>query len=169
MPRRDHRLRSLPVAAWLRVREDRGAAMVEFAILVTVLLTIVIGILFFGRFLNYSIDENHLANEAARWAAVAQGPSNCTTGTLADCVKSQAAQELRTGSNDVTSPIQVCVVNGPGGSGNVGDPVKVIVKSTFHFLPFLGIGDITDTETATMRLEQPPTASTTVQIMGCSA
>jgi hypothetical protein len=97
---------------------------------------------------------------------VAQVPSNCTT-SLADCVRSQAASELRTGSNDVPTPVKVCVQNGTGGSGNVGDPVTVIVTSTFHFLPFLGIADITDKETATMRLEQPPTASP-IQIMGCA-
>jgi Flp pilus assembly protein TadG len=170
MRRRDHQPTSQPVrlivAASQRLRDERGAAMVEFAILVTVLLIIIVGIIFFGRFLNYSIDENHLANEAARWAAVAQVPSNCTT-SLADCVKSQAAPELRTGSTDVPTAVKVCVQNGTGGSGNVGDPVTVTVTSVFHFLPLLGIADITDQETATMRLEQPPTAST-VPIMGCA-
>ncbi len=140
--------------------------MVEFAIVVPVLLLIVVGILYFGRFLNYTTQETHLATEAARWAAVGQVPTGCTT-SLAACVRSQASNELQGGSNDV-SRVSVCVANGQGGSGNLGDPVTVTVKSTYTFLPFLNIGQIHENQTATMRLEVP-VASATVPILGCSS
>jgi Flp pilus assembly protein TadG len=158
--------RSLLAATSPRLREERGAAMVEFALIASVLLLVVIGIVYFGRFLNYTTQETHLATEAARWAAVGQVPSNCTT-TLAACIRSQASTELQTGSTDV-SRVSVCVANGVGGSGMVGDPVTVTVKSTFKFLPFLKIVSIPETQTATMRLEAP-TSSATVPIVSCAS
>jgi Flp pilus assembly protein TadG len=150
--------------------DEHGAAMVEFAIVASVLLLLVIGIVYFGRFLNYTTQETHLATEAARWAAVGQAPSNCTT-TLAACVRSQASTELQTGSNDV-SRVSVCVANGDangqGGSGNLGDPVTVTVKSTYTFLPFLNVGQIHENQTATMRLEAP-VAAATIPIISCAS
>lgn len=143
--------------------QERGAAMVEFVLVLPVLLLIVVGILFFGRFLNYTIDETHLANEAARWAAVNGSPQGCS-GTLAYCMRIQASPELLNGSSDVTSPASVCIQPGPGGTGQPGDPVTATVTATFHFLPFLGVADIHSSESATMRIEQAPGANDT----GCS-
>jgi Flp pilus assembly protein TadG len=152
-----------------RLADERGAAMVEFGLVVSVLMLIVVGILFFGRFLNYSIDETHLANEAARWAAVNVNPgstSGRSCSSLQSCVQVQAnSTELRAGSKDVTNTAgtaaqgaQVCVTF-PSGTTNVGDPVQVQVKANFHFLSLLGVSPLTIpvSESATMRLEQAPT------------
>jgi hypothetical protein len=119
-----------------------------------------------GRYLNYQLDETHLANIAARYAAVGQVPDGCTS-SLASCITAQASGELLNGSSDVT-PVKVCVANGTGGAGNVGDPVTVTVTSNYTFLPILGIGTVTDTESATMRLEVG-VSSAAVPIMGCSS
>lgn len=140
--------------------------MVEFALIFTVLFVLIAGFLYLGRYINYQTDETHLANVAARYAAVGQEPSSCAGQSLAACIRSQAYGELAAGSSDVT-PAQVCIVNGTGGSGNVGDPVTVNVTSNFSFLSILGIGQITDTESATMRLEAPITAAT-FPILGCA-
>src|SRR5438105_2786343 len=51
-------------------REERGTAVVEFALVVTPILLIVFGILDFGRALNYYNDMTQLAGQAARAAAV---------------------------------------------------------------------------------------------------
>jgi Flp pilus assembly protein TadG len=155
----------LRAAARRRLCEEQGVAMVEFALIATVLFVLIFGILYLGRFINYQIDETHLASVAARYAAVAQVPTGCGS-SLASCVKNQSYGELLSGSSDVT-PISVCVNNGAGGSGNVGDPITVKVTSQYTFLPILGIGTITDTETATMRLEVP-LSTTTATILGCS-
>jgi hypothetical protein len=70
--------------------------------------------------------------------------------------------ELRNGnSNSVAAPAEVCV-EFPNGTSNPGDPVRVRMTFTYHWLPFLGsrLGDLADTSvtsTATMRLEAPPT------------
>jgi Flp pilus assembly protein TadG len=150
-----------------RLADERGAAMVEFGLVVSVLMLIVVGILFFGRFLNYSIDETHLANEAARWAAVNVNPgstSGRSCSSLQSCVQVQAnSTELRSGSTDVTNTAgnspqgaQVCVTF-PNGTTNIGDPVQVTVTANFHFLPVLGVPTIHVPESATLRLEAVPT------------
>jgi Flp pilus assembly protein TadG len=49
-----------------RRARDRGAAAVEFALILPVLLLIVFGIIDFGRMLNAQITTNQAAREAAR-------------------------------------------------------------------------------------------------------
>lgn len=144
--------------------------MVEFAVVVTLLMLIVVGILYFGRFLNYTIDETHLANIAARYAAVDSDPActnnvpGCST-SLAQYVKSQADPgELQSGSSDVTQPVKVCITKPTGTSGNQGQPVQATVTSTFSVIPFLNIGSIPVSETATMMLEDNADSS----IFSCS-
>ena len=146
-------------------RDERGVAMVEFALIATVLFTLIFGIIYLGRYINYQLDETHLANVAARYASVGQLPANCTS-SLAACVAQQATGELRSGSSEVTA-VSVCVANGAGGAGNVGDPVTATVTSHYSFLPILGITTVTDVESATMRLEQPLTSAP--NILGCSS
>lgn len=149
-----------------RLREERGVAMVEFALVATVLFVLIAGILYLGRYINYQTDETHLANVAARYASVVQEPSSCAGQMLAVCIAAQAYGELSTGSSDVTQ-VKICIANGTGGSGNVGDPITATVTSQYSFLPILGIGTITDTESATMRLEAP-TSTATFPLIGCS-
>jgi Flp pilus assembly protein TadG len=152
-------VRRARAVAWKRLREEGGVAMVEFALIATVLFTLIIGILYLGRYIYYQLDETHLANAGARYAAVGQLPTGCTSSTLAACIASQANGELATGSSDVNQ-VTVCVATGPGGAGNVGDPVTVTVVSKYSFLPILGIATVTDKETATMRLEASTASST---------
>ena len=51
-------------------RSDRGAALVEFAILTPLLLLLLLGIIEFGWFMSQNNDVRHGAREAARLAAV---------------------------------------------------------------------------------------------------
>lgn len=141
-----------------------GVALVEFALVVPILFIVLFGILDFGKAFNYWNDETHLASEASRFAAVNRNPA--TDGsTLQSYIASQAdSSELRSGGTSaVSSPLQVCV-DFPAGTSNVGDPVRVTVKTTYHFIPILrgafsGVVDPqkTLTATSTMRLEAPPT------------
>jgi TadE-like protein len=63
------------------VSDSRGTALVEMALVLPVLLLLLFGMLDFGKALNAWIDETHLANEAARIAAV----SYCPDKTQTDC------------------------------------------------------------------------------------
>lgn len=139
---------------------ERGQAMVEFALILFPLLILVAGIIQFGIGLNYWLDMNRIANQGARWAAVncargAQTPPtyNPCDPALEDTLKDQA----------VTSGLKssVCVtISFPSGTSGFGDPVKVELESPFTFVPLLGLGTITLSAEATMRMEQAPTAFT---------
>ncbi len=128
--------------------------MVEFAIVLPILVAIVLGILFFGRYEDYSNQETQLAEQAARFAAVDNNPSS--SQTLQDYVKSLAQPELQYGSNTV-SPVEVYIYDPTGSSGAVGDTVRACVVTTLQF-PF-GLGSGTLAQTATMRVEQAQTSA----------
>jgi len=135
-------------------RED-GQAMVELAFVLPVLLLLVFGIVRFGIALNSANDDTHLANEIARYAAVNENPScaTCTTG-LAAWGKSQGD------SSALKSKGEVCIKFPEDAatktSGQLGDPVEVIVKQPIKWLPIVGIASSISRK-AVMRLEAIPT------------
>jgi Flp pilus assembly protein TadG len=138
----------------------RGTAIVEFALVVPLLLLGVVGIVTFGRAMNYDEQETHLVNEAVRYAAVNQVPSGAT-GSLGQWVRSQVdSPELANGTGSVNGTPQVCI-SFPNGTDNAGDPVKVSMSFVFYWTPLLKLtpASTTITRTATMRIEVPPTAS----------
>jgi hypothetical protein len=135
-----------------RLNDESGVAILEFAMVLPFLLLIVVAILDFGRALNYWVDTTHLASEGARLAAVDRVPEGTSLQTY---IRDRAdTRELRDGgSNTIADPLEVCVV--PLGN-NVGDPVEVQVRTTYQWIPLLGIEDAstTITGTATMRRER---------------
>jgi Flp pilus assembly protein TadG len=148
-----------------RLRDDSGAVLVEFALVIPILLVVLFGAIDFGKAFTYWIDETHLANEGARWAVVNHNPGS---GTLQAWIKSQAeSSELRNGgSSTLPAAAQVCVdfPSDPvdGTTGQVGDPVVVTVTATYHWLPFLvskvGVNPTVSVQgKSVMRLEALPT------------
>jgi len=95
---------------------DRGAAAVEFALLLPMLLLLVFGIIDFGRALNAQITLTQAAREGARLDAL--GRSNVASGTQA------AATGL--------SPVSVTVVTSclPNATGDA----KVTASYVFNFV-----------------------------------
>ena len=88
------------ISAAERFESEAGAAMVEFALVLPLLLVVVLGLTDFGKAFNYWIDETHLANEGARLAAVNCGGTSCPGGNLAQYIQSQAdSNELRNGGS----------------------------------------------------------------------
>jgi Flp pilus assembly protein TadG len=57
-----------------RLREDRGQALVEVALVLPILLLILFGITQFALALNSANDQTHIANEIARYATVNENP-----------------------------------------------------------------------------------------------
>jgi Flp pilus assembly protein TadG len=100
---------------------DRGAAAVEFALLLPVLLLIVFGIIDFGRALNAQITLTQAAREGARLAALNQ--PNVVSRTQA------AATGL--------SPVGVSVTPCPAGAGQ-GVNATVVTSYTFSFVTPIG-------------------------------
>ncbi len=143
-------------------REERGAAVVELAFVLPLLLVMLLGMLDFGKAYNYWNDTTHLTAEGARFAAVNRKPDPASAQSLQLQILNQAdTAELRQGlTAAVAAPAQVCI-DFPTGASTFGEPVRVRMTFTYHFIPFIGnkIGFVNRTvsSTSVMRLEAPPT------------
>ena len=102
---------------------DRGAAAVEFALLLPLLMLLVFGIIDFGRALNAQITLTQAAREGARMAALGEPNANVVSGT----------QSAATG----LSPVSVTVTACPAGAA-AGVNAVVQVSYTFTFLTPVG-------------------------------
>jgi Flp pilus assembly protein TadG len=158
-----------------RGRDERGTSLTEFALVLPLLLLLLLGMVDFGKALNYWMEETHLANEGARLAAVNNWPGKPGVSLqqyLLDRTGSEGTAELRgntQGTQQTAHSAQVCI---DYGTGKVGDPVTVTVSYAYDWLPYItgdaGIakglpgGQTTIKGTATMRLEAEPQVTGTV-------
>ncbi len=101
--------------------QDGGAAAVEFALLLPVLLLLVFGLIDLGRALNAQITLTQAAREGARLAAL--GEPNVVSQT----------QAAATGLSGVTVTVTAC----PSGSGPTSD-ATVQVSYPFTFVTPVG-------------------------------
>jgi len=164
-------------------RSERGQATVELALILPVFLLLLGGIMQFGIGLNYWLDMQRVANQGARWAAVNNWPPDCPAGTAnstnggTGCTTTPACnprpaqpthatlqnalqcQLLTRGEKNTT--VTVCYPT--GSTGKVGDAVTVRLGRPFKVIavPFMpgGVGSITISGSATMRLEQSQAAA----------
>jgi len=153
--------------------DERGVALIEFALVLPLVLLLLFGMIDVGKAFNYWNDETHLANEAARYAVVNNSPdpnwaTNKTTTAykLNTAIRSQvdSAELANGGTSSISSPgVSICIYF-PNGTHNVGDPLKVVVKAQYNWLAYLigqGLPAHSDLNaTATMRIEQAPTDPT---------
>jgi Flp pilus assembly protein TadG len=159
----------------LSLRNERGTALVEFALVLPLVLVLLLGMIDVGKAVNYWNDETHLANEAARAAAVNNSPDpnwaatkNNPSYKINTAILNQAdSNELKTGgSSSIPSPMSVCIYF-PSGTHNVGDPLKVVVKVQYNWLGYLvgrrggSLPSSQLTATSTMRIEQAPSSNVT--------
>lgn len=130
---------------WRRVRgrtHDRGAAAVEFAFVVPLLLLLVMGILDYGRFFFDSVSLRQGAREAARQAVVQLYAASCTTGTVGERIacSAKAASDITIGAPKVYIPavtggwaqgkqLLVCMESKETGTGFVPFPANGILRT----------------------------------------
>lgn len=160
------------------MKDSRGAALAELALVLPLLLILIMGMLDFGKMFNEWIDETHLANEGARLAAVGYLADATDATCVANpnvCIARQiqgdtSIPELKTGRSvtpyaDAQGAARVCISypTNPATTthGLVGDPVQVTVATTYHWLNYL-VKTIPFAATpivgkATMRLERRAT------------
>src|SRR5205823_4554371 len=114
-----------------KLRREEGTALIEFAIVLPLLMLIVMGILYFGRYINYTNDATTLASAAVRSAAINANPGASSGASLQRYFEQQASPELANGSSDV-SAVQVSVYYPSGSTGSVGQPVRACVLSNVN-------------------------------------
>ena len=119
-----------------KLRNEKGASAVEFALVLPIFLMLVFGIFQFGIAFNNWIAITHAAREGARLAAVGQYDEQ----RVRDSAPSVAIESISVSGQD----------------GAVGDPVTVIVAGNVLNIniPFAGNWPVTLKSTAVMRLEQ---------------
>jgi Flp pilus assembly protein TadG len=148
-PRPRGRLRALG-------RNERGTALVEFALIAPLLFLLLFGIIDFGRALDYYNQVTQLAGQAARAAAVNRNPDG-TPITSGSSLQSQIVNQY-TAQPQLKNGETVCITQVPT---NVGDPVQVKVSYHFQFLPLVSaaanaFGGLTLSSTQTERAEVVP-------------
>jgi hypothetical protein len=150
------------------IADERGTALIEFALILPMLLLILFAVVDFGKAFNYWTDETHMANQGARLVAVDGGTGGGALGPYLFSLDGMPPELQNGGTASVPSKASVCITYpvdaATGTSGQIGDPVTVTVNVTYDWLPFvassrfgLGSPSIGLTGTATMRLEQVPT------------
>ena len=163
-----------------RARAETGTAMVEMALVLPVLLLIILGVVDFGRAVNYWNDTNQLAGEGARHAAVNRNPGTADGLTLQQYIQCRAEnrevrgpgvvcdgdevyEDPRADSDSVQTRLKVCITADEGVT--VGSPITVRVETRYYVIPLIrdaiedtfgeeGWGSIGLSGEATMRLEQ---------------
>ena len=116
-------------------RSEGGAAIVEFAIILPLLLVLVFGIIEFGRAFNANISLTHAAREGAREYAITQDSSAGISAAIG------AATSLNTG--DMSFTVSSC---------NFGDPATIRITYPFTFsIPFVPLGSINLSAEGVMR------------------
>lgn len=121
------------------MKQDRGAAMIELALILPLLVMLLIGIVDFGRAYSAQVSITAAAREGARVLAL-KGNSAAVTNAV------NGAK----GSATVTSIVQTaCPVGSTGTSTAVA---TVVVRASFKFgIPFVPLGTKTFSATASMR------------------
>jgi Flp pilus assembly protein TadG len=151
------------------LRAEDGQAVVELALALPILMVVVLGIVDFGKAVNYWNDENHIANLTARYAAVGRLPEYGECGKLAtpaafaECEAKIDSPELAGGSKRTTGAQGKLVVCVSIPKATVGEPVEVKITTSYSWLKLPKVlgGNFKFISTnlsgrATMRLEQVP-------------
>jgi Flp pilus assembly protein TadG len=107
--------------------DERGASLVEFALLAPFLILLLLGIIEFGYILGEFNDVRHGAREAARAAAVNAGDNAFIHSLTCDAM-------------DLTSNVTVQLTD--GSTGSVGDTASVQVTSNPGSLSGLGLIEV---------------------------
>jgi Flp pilus assembly protein TadG len=167
-----------------RLRSEKGQSFVEFAIILPVALVLIFGVVELGKVTSYWLDSSHLANEAARYAAVDSCPLSACATNDATAVPAAIKSEAETSDLKKCTTVYLQDLTGQPASGpfqvmsglgywQKGDAIRVIVASTWgvpvlnSVLPLLKPGshlaDIDVTGKSAMRLEStwssPPTGN----------
>ncbi len=132
-------------------RDERGAALVEFAIVVPMLLVLVLAIIDFGRMMAVSAGLAAAAREGARYAATSSNPSDATQQSNIKARVINAFQAFG-GPALQTTNIAVSVDNS---AGNVTVAVTgYTYKPITPVMTMIGAGTLNFSRSSTFRWER---------------
>ncbi len=139
--------------------DQRGTALVEFALVAPLLFLLLFGIVDFGRALDYYNQMTQLAGQGARAAAVNRNPDGTALSNANLYSIQQQLASKYTAQPELQKGIVVCIL-GPVPQ-SPGQPVTVRASFQFHFLPIVGaaadaLGGLTLSATQTERAEITP-------------
>lgn len=146
---------------------DRGASLIEFALLVPLLFLILFGIIEFGWLFSQNLDVRHGAREGVRLAAVnfPEGPppnSGARTDANRDALISEICDRMQTADS-----VQISLTS----TGGIGDPavatVTAVGETLTGFLDFLLPATINLDSTVEIRVEQNATWTNTAGPQPC--
>lgn len=133
-----------------RTRRETGAAVVEFALIAMVLLTLMVGIIQFAIFFwSYQVGA-HSAREGARVAAV----DPCNT----PAIETRVIDRIGGASPDAAPSVDVDRLAADPSGLRVGDEVKVTVNLTSYNMGLFPFFTGAITKSATARVEHVPAA-----------
>ncbi|HEY0780383.1 MAG TPA: TadE/TadG family type IV pilus assembly protein [Gemmatirosa sp.] len=132
-------------------RDERGAALVEFAIVVPMLLVLVLAIVDFGRMMAVSGGLAAAVRDGARYAATSANPSDATQQSNIKARVINAFQAFG-GPAIQTSNIAITVDNSAGNvtvavSGYTYQPLTPVMR-------MIGVGTLNFSRSATFRWER---------------
>ena len=144
---------------------DRGAAVVEFALVIPLLMALVLGIIDYGLWFNDSISVRQGVREAARKAAVQTAFPGCSTSTGMAQAACGAKQMSVTSGGTASARILVAKASdGSAGTWAKGELVVVCVAvkatSFTKFVPLPASGVIKSKTVMSIENGTPPTPAT---------
>jgi hypothetical protein len=107
--------------------------MVEFALILPVLVLLALGAVDVAKAINYWNDSTHLANEAARYAAVNNSPSKQADGVTPVPGSLNAAIANEADTQELRNSVSVIICDPPGSHGAIGDEIRVDVVSSYNW------------------------------------
>lgn len=146
---------------------ERGASLVEFALVAPLLLLLLLGMVEFGWLFSQNLDVRHGAREGARLAAVnfPEGPepnSGTRSNANRDALVAEVCARMQTATNAALT------ISSPG---NVGDSATVTVatpgETLTGFVDFLLPSPLNLTSTVEIRMEQAATWTNTSGAQTC--
>lgn len=125
------------------VRGERGATLVEFALVLPILVTLLFGIAEFGRVLNAQVVVTSATREGARFASLGSSSAAVTTQVRANCPT-------------VDPALLTVVVTNAGGASGTAVSVRVTYQLTLMseiIASMFGASTVNISHEAVMRLE----------------
>jgi Flp pilus assembly protein TadG len=137
---------------------QRGTALVEFALIAPLLFLLIFGIVDFGRALDYYNQLTQLSGQGARAASVNRNPDGSALSSSNHFSIQQQLATTYTTQPELRNGVVVCITHVPTGTENY---VTVKTSYSFKFLPLVGIaagalgGRLNLSSTQTERAETP--------------